>query len=133
VHENEVGISELEWVVAVHMLDLECRESSDEALGTPESEPKPVGNVRDWINNCAAEELQFSYPTADVETITRLRPDLDDILKNMLCAESNFMVDPGYLCVHRQVTAALRLELVRWMILVRCQPCIPATFLMGLP
>lgn len=116
------------------MLDLECREESEDALGTPEPEPKLLGNVRELVGNSAAcldQSPSFSRQTPLDGSLGRgdsFRGDLGDELTNMLVLEKQFLVDPSYLDCHRRVTAASRLELVQWII--RVSKSSPVSFLM---
>lgn len=106
------------------MLDLECREESEDALGTPEPETKLLGNVRDLVGvpaACLDHSPSFLQQTPVHGSLGReenIRGDLGDELTNMLLLEKQFLVDPSYLDCHRRVTAASRLELVQWIIRV---------------
>lgn len=100
------------------MLDLECWEASEDALGTPEPEPEPLGSVRDLVS--LSEACQNHSPPSPLHCPDDggqiFGGDLEDDFKIMFRLETRTLVDPRYLQVHRSVSNAVRLELVRWMI-----------------
>lgn len=102
------------------MLDLECWEASEDALGTPEPKPEPLGSVRDLVSLSAVcrDECPPSSPHCPDDGGQAFGGDLEDDLKSMLQLETRTLVDPGYLQRQCRVDNALRLELVRWMIRV---------------
>eukprot|EP00884_Botryococcus_braunii_P012597 jgi/Botrbrau1/21338/Bobra.0184s0048.1 len=102
----------------VHMLDLECWETSEDALGTPEPEPEPLGSVRDLVSLSGACE-HYSPPSplqCPDDGGQVFGGNLEDDFKVMFWSEARTLVDPRYLEEHHSVSSAVRLELVRWMI-----------------